>query len=878
MKRNFRQIFAVAASALLVGMTAGVASAANYPQPFVSSAGSADFAVVHGASPPAAATDVSEATSVANQLLGLVTSSVSVGSEAVSFDTGSTRIWLNTSLNAAKSTLTKTDLPTILADYTFSGNVDSKMTSTLKVGVGTTAGADNSNKVIFARQPTSSDDPVIGISLSSDVGNVLYNASVTMPAINFSHSDSEGESIRLFGKDFVVSTATDATNLVLFKSAQEISLTAGGSSPSPSQTVTVDGTSYTVELVTGSGTTSATINVNGEQKSITAGSSKKINGLEVALKTVTESTALSTIDATLLLGSQKMTFTNGQKVKVGSDDTLVDGTKVTFTGANTGVMTGLTVSVFRPTSSTDAIVEGQAFVDPVFGGLRVVFEGISSPLSDSGRETLSIKSSGDASASLTFTDKRDNTATLDFAHNESNAFALRDTQNYTIHVREKENVSENQYVILGNEDYGVIAKVTQIYNDTGVTYTNDKVSLVDEMSGETYATTFTAEGAGTVTIQGKQYTVNFYDTGDAGRVVFSYPTSDSSATQVVVYPTIQTKNLANLALYEKLTSVNLTGLIVDPADSTGTAITGFKFPDGDGYTTTAVTYAGGNASHGNWTIGSSVIVTSTAADPHAVNGTAITIGRLSYFINGTTVVNETTIQLRMIDGTLIGAPSVVLWEGKDDSSNYEATVIELETTPLGTSANGVGVNTVRFTAPTQFSATKRTDTDLTEYVDLWGTYALLNADDSDQKIATLTYPTSQVYSKIYFDSTGATSNATQTGSVVVTAAELSSVQSKNLVVVGGSCVNSVAATLVGGAYCGSAWTSATGVGAGQFVIQSFANPNASGKVALLVAGYEREDTVNAATYLRNRPSGAIDTTVGKKYTGTTATAALTTVA
>ncbi|MBU2504073.1 MAG: hypothetical protein KJ879_03430, partial [Nanoarchaeota archaeon] len=74
------------------------------------------------------------------------------------------------------------------------------------------------------------------------------------------------------------------------------------------------------------------------------------------------------------------------------------------------------------------------------------------------------------------------------------------------------------------------------------------------------------------------------------------------------------------------------------------------------------------------------------------------------------------------------------------------------------------------------------------------------------------------------------------------------------------------------------WTSATGVGAGQFVIQSFANPNASGKVALLVAGYEREDTVNAATYLRNRPAGEIDTTVGKKYTGTTATAALTTVA
>ncbi|MBU2616464.1 MAG: hypothetical protein KKB79_00590, partial [Nanoarchaeota archaeon] len=599
MKYKFKQIFAVATSALMIGMTAGVAGAASYPSPFVVG-GSADFAVVHGASAPAGF-DSAQATSIANQLRDLTTSgTVSVGDSAVSFDTGSTRIWLNTSLNAAKSTLTKTDLPVILADYTFSGNVDSKMTSTLKLGVGTTAGADNSNKVIFARQPTSSDDPVIGVSLSSDIGNVLYNASVTMPTINFTHTDSEGESIKLFGKDFVVSTTTDATNLVLFKSAQEISLTAGGTSPSPSSTVTVDGTSYTVTLVTGSGTTSATINVNGEQKSITAGSSKKINGLEVALKTVTESTALSTIDATVLLGSQKLTFTDGAKVKVGSDDTLIDGTKVTFTGT-TLAMTGLTVSVFRPSSSNDAIVAGQALVDPVFGGFQVIFEGISSPLSDSGRETLSVKSSGDDSASLTFTDKRDNTATIDFAHNESNAFALRDTQNYTIHVREKENVSENQYVILGNEDYGVIARVTQIYNDTGVTYTNDKVILVDQMSKETYSTTFTAEGAGTVTIQGKQYTVNFYDTGDAGRVVFSYPTGDSSATQVVVYPTIQTKNLGNLALYEKLTSVNLTGLIVDPADSTGTAITGFKFPDGDGYTTTAVTYAGGNASHGNWT-------------------------------------------------------------------------------------------------------------------------------------------------------------------------------------------------------------------------------------------------------------------------------------
>ncbi|MBU4116459.1 MAG: hypothetical protein KKG94_01810, partial [Nanoarchaeota archaeon] len=47
MKFNFRKISAIGASALLTGMTLGVAAAANYPAPFVVG-GSADVAVVYG--------------------------------------------------------------------------------------------------------------------------------------------------------------------------------------------------------------------------------------------------------------------------------------------------------------------------------------------------------------------------------------------------------------------------------------------------------------------------------------------------------------------------------------------------------------------------------------------------------------------------------------------------------------------------------------------------------------------------------------------------------------------------------------------------------------------------------------------------------------
>ena len=89
--------------------------------------------------------------------------------------------------------------------------------------------------------------------------------------------------------------------------------------------------------------------------------------------------------------------------------------------------------------------------------------------------------------------------------------------------------------------------------------------------------------------------------------------------------------------------------------------------------------------------------------------------------------------------------------------------------------------------------------------------------------------------------------------------EVGSMSSKNLIVVGGSCINSVAADILGGAYCGAAFTEATGVGSGQFLIKSVASPLNSAKTALLVAGYNVDDTQAASQYLRTQD---VDTAVG----------------
>lgn len=138
----------------------------------------------------------------------------------------------------------------------------------------------------------------------------------------------------------------------------------------------------------------------------------------------------------------------------------------------------------------------------------------------------------------------------------------------------------------------------------------------------------------------------------------------------------------------------------------------------------------------------------------------------------------------------------------------------------------------------------------------------------DQNTATLTYHGSESYGNVIVSDVSAVVSGGSSGILIVKDNEATSMAGKNLVVVGGSCINTVAATLLGSntPLCGTAWEAKTNAGAGSFVISSYAY---SGKVATLVAGYNKEDTANAAQYLKTH---TVDTTAGKSYKGTTATA------
>lgn len=136
-----------------------------------------------------------------------------------------------------------------------------------------------------------------------------------------------------------------------------------------------------------------------------------------------------------------------------------------------------------------------------------------------------------------------------------------------------------------------------------------------------------------------------------------------------------------------------------------------------------------------------------------------------------------------------------------------------------------------------------------------GAFIKFEEPSSDPDELTLTYPEKQRLPQVYVTS-GATTSASSTGGdltpvTVVDAtkldSEVASVSAQNLIVVGGPCVNTVAAELLGNpSVCTEGFTP------GKARIKLFEHAN--GKVAMLVAGYSGADTRLAGKVVSHRAS------------------------
>ncbi|GAG10156.1 unnamed protein product, partial [marine sediment metagenome] len=247
----------------------------------------------------------------------------------------------------------------------------------------------------FGNHPTSDDDPTVAFSTGTSTSNIMYNLTITFDgAVDFTDTDSIGESMTIFGKDYTVGAGTTIDKLYLYESSETVGLSIGGTDPS-STTVTIEGSTYTVELVSATDD-AATIKVTdslgaSQSKEINEDASKRVQGVDIAVDLADEDTATNRLLAQITVGANKVLLKSGSKIKEGSDEDSIDGTLVTRSGAYWNVSTGFTIGVVPDDSDIDAITVGESFTDPAFGTLKLDFSGL---YSDDDRETITINPAG----------------------------------------------------------------------------------------------------------------------------------------------------------------------------------------------------------------------------------------------------------------------------------------------------------------------------------------------------------------------------------------------------------------------------------------------------------------------------------------------------
>lgn len=857
------------ASTLMLGSTIGLAAAANYPSPFVSG-GSPNVGIVFGSN--AAVTDLVAAINIMDNLRLSVTGTDSSNSEssveggdAVILNSGSDYIYLNDELNENVQTLTNDDLSTILADGTFTDNdgTNYKYEQTLTVGPGASFAFDNSDNDL--------DDPALIISLPTSTSNVLYNLTVTFDnAVNFTATDSIGEEIELFGKTYSIGSSTDLNTLVLLGGSASQIIEIG-----ETKTIVAGDKSYEVTLTGISDATSspeAGISIDGESKVFTEGQTRSFNGgdLDVYVKDVFR-TGENSGYVEIQLGADKLTLENGNAVQYGNDDDDIEGTLVTLTGATTAT-TKMVFSVAAEDNDVNHLLVGEEFMDPIFRSLKVNFNKVSNGPILSGHDDTStergyvaIEKGGNRELSLKVLGE-----TLPFTYKGE----ITDDSENAIHIVEGETLLDNSYFILNSGNYHHFMEMTKVDADS-----SGQVTFKDLISGESYGTTSGTNHSAvqTVTISNQVYTITAVNSSSVTI------TSSDFATNIAVYPYLELVSDGDhrVAITDYVTVFN---------DATDESDKTLVLPTG----TAVVTFT--NLTAGDCTLAVdtdtkdvSLEVNSSAISATGINDT-FTTGTVDYFIwaneTGTSDGGCTAIDVKIgIESTQnvsadvpYDAPALLFVEDEDKSEDITTTKNAIL---LKTSDDGTYTTTL---APV-FTGTSDTETfdnsDYTGYLTNFGTYVLFDSNDANQDFASWTYPKLPMRADVYIAESSATvtGGSTTTGGsgtlvgVPITDSEISSASGQNLIVVGGSCINSVAADLLDSAspLCGADFTSVTGVSSGQFLIETFARDG--GTVATLVAGYNAGDTKNAATYLRTLGSTNIGTSVGMRYVGTSSTSA-----
>ncbi len=755
MKFNFRKISAIAASALMTGMTMGVAAAANYPAPFVSG-GVANAAVVYGTGDGVSRLDLVEANNIQNSLAKFVSggSVVVEGGESFVLEKASKKFHLGDSLTTIYSSLDDGELKNFLADGTYKdGDVDEDYEQTITLS--------NKDLKLFSDREYNNKEPTFGFVWNSGTKILEYKIKFDseIPWGKIKETD-----IPIMDKTFYVISAKEG-EMVILDSAEKVVLAEGDS-------VTVGGKTVSIEYIEKD---AVKFNVDGqitktlsdhEFAELSDGSYIVANDVMFASK----ESGISKVEFSI--GAGQLTLSDGQEIE--SNKNAIDGLEVVFDDSATG-LTALTLEWYADDKTF--LTEENALTMPApFDSIRLVFDGLNFPSSS---EKITIEP-GDTltidmeNYKLPFIWWDDNSDTPHFGE-DGYPLKLATATNTTAYNSSTANLTDGFDV--------------KRYDRILVTLMDNDLSDIETGHFEVTKIDYTADNDFTVTIK---------DLISSDTITFENKLNES-------------KEFGEIEI--NLVSVNGVG--------DGNAY--FKFKK----------LAGTSIEH-------NVIVSET----------------------GLMVTLPTSLAVDMVN---TGVDIEFKEQDKDGDVGQGSGAV---TATVVADATDDVLYVASHTATPSFETESKSKIHIAYLESDLASKVTLDKSGTDN-VLEIEYYGEEVPAKVMVvggDATVSSGDINTKDILVVKDTEVSSVATRNLIVVGGSCINSAAAALVGGSKCGASWTEATGVGQGQFLIKGYADSTITTGFALLVAGYDVDDTVKASTYLTNK---VVDTSKALKGTSST---------
>jgi len=804
MKLNFQKISAIGTSALMATMTLGIAAAASFPAPYVAS-GSTGTGIVYGAS--ADALDSTQANSIANYIAGeLPSTGVPEGGDSVLLAKSSDNLNLNDTWGVFTGTVDEDDLSTLLADGTYIADDNDEFDFEQKITLGTptlTHFRDSDYEDIVG---LSDKTPTLGFKISSSTFVMNYTLDFTSDAETDIDSNLRAEDIE--GSDFPLM----GQNYYVSELKNGSSLTNWGKltlldsaeigSISEGETVTVAGHQVSINFIDSD---EIVFMVDGERAPAT-GKLKSGSSFSLEGGDYIGVRDISRLEVSGESGSASFSIGSGKlEITHGSDVKLNDDT-----------ITGVKGFVYKSSGSAAAPkinkielewrTDEEVFLTPDTELVMPAFDGMKFTMNEimrNSEETITLERDGDTSVELTVPIK-DGEVSLNLVYSNSTG----DIVGLGKAADERLATSSTGTLLFtekdsGGNDYDSYFVASQNVTSEAESYLLRAKISTDTDDGRNETTIQKNSNGAWVDVCDEKIATDTCDIGDVSLTIGTINYT-SGGTEDVVLTAGSNVNFFTLYTDGGL-RIHLPYTVVNGSTNEG-AIN----------TSDAGVVITGETGHGtqDWDLS----VYGEDKDDNIGSG-----GAFNFTVNDN---SDNNLQVQNIDGSGTGGASGL---EIGDTSTYEAY-----------STGEVPIRLLHYTS-------------------------------SDEDSLEFFYPQgdSESYAEVYLTETGAVSaSGADGGSMVFMDSEKPSWETRDVILVGGSCINSATADAlnVAAGTCGEAFTSATGIGSGQYLIQSVGDAFTSGNIALVVAGYSKDDTAAAASRLITLPT-TVDTTAGKKYLG-----------